>query len=127
MRWSTSCSGKATRRRKRNSTRGEIPSSWLYHSRRCRLYSGLPKRQEEKMRSNEIKKGAVRAPNRCLLYATGLSPREIGKPFIGIASSFSDLVPGHVNMRDLERYIERGVAAGGGNPFIFGLPAICDG
>lgn len=79
------------------------------------------------MRSDQIKKGAVRAPNRCLLYSTGISPRDLGKPFIGIASSFTDLVPGHVAMRDLERYIERGIAAGGGVPFIFGAPAVCDG
>ncbi|MDR1941969.1 MAG: dihydroxy-acid dehydratase [Endomicrobium sp.] len=79
------------------------------------------------MRSDQIKKGAVRAPNRCLLYSTGVSPKDLNKPFIGIASSFTDLVPGHVNMRDLERYIERGVAAGGGVPFIFGAPAVCDG
>jgi dihydroxy-acid dehydratase len=79
------------------------------------------------MRSDQIKKGAQRAPNRCLLYATGVSPRDLNKPFIGIASSFSDLVPGHIAMRDLERYIERGIAAGGGVPFIFGAPAVCDG
>jgi dihydroxy-acid dehydratase len=79
------------------------------------------------MRSDQIKKGAVRAPNRCLLYSTGISPKDLGKPFIGIASSFTDLVPGHVAMRDLERYIERGIAAGGGVPFIFGAPAVCDG
>ncbi|MDR0398603.1 MAG: dihydroxy-acid dehydratase [Endomicrobium sp.] len=79
------------------------------------------------MRSDQIKKGAVRAPNRCLLYSTGISPRDLNKPFIGIASSFTDLVPGHVAMRDLERYIERGIAAGGGVPFIFGAPAVCDG
>lgn len=79
------------------------------------------------MRSNEIKKGAVRAPNRCLVYATGISNKDLNKPFIGIASSFTDLVPGHIGMRDLERHIERGIAAGGGVPFIFGVPAICDG
>ena len=79
------------------------------------------------MRSDQIKKGAVRAPNRCLLYSTGISPKDLGKPFIGIASSFTDLVPGHIAMRDLERYIERGIAAGGGVPFIFGAPAVCDG
>ncbi|PKN02324.1 MAG: dihydroxy-acid dehydratase [Elusimicrobia bacterium HGW-Elusimicrobia-1] len=79
------------------------------------------------MLSDTIKRGIQRAPNRCLLYATGISPSDIGKPFIGIASSFTDLVPGHTQMRDLERYIERGIAAGGGVPFIFGVPAICDG
>jgi dihydroxy-acid dehydratase len=79
------------------------------------------------MRSSEIKKGAVHAPNRCLMYATGVSNKDINKPFIGIASSFTDLVPGHIGMRDLERFAERGIAAGGGVPFIFGVPAICDG
>jgi dihydroxy-acid dehydratase len=79
------------------------------------------------MRSDQIKKGVVRTPNRCLLYSTGISPRDLNKPFIGIASSFTDLVPGHVTMRDLERYIERGIAAGGGVPFVFGAPAVCDG
>lgn len=79
------------------------------------------------MRSDQIKRGAIRAPNRCLLYSTGISPGDLDKPFIGIASSFTDLVPGHIAMRDLERYIERGIAAGGGVPFIFGAPAVCDG
>jgi dihydroxy-acid dehydratase len=49
------------------------------------------------------------------------------KPFIGLASSFTDLVPGHVDMRSLERAIEKGIHAGGGVSFTFGLPAICDG
>lgn len=79
------------------------------------------------MRSDEIKKGVSRAPHRSLLYATGLSPKNINKPFIGIASSFTDIVPGHVGMRDLERQIEKGIQSAGGNSFIFGVPAVCDG
>ena len=79
------------------------------------------------MRSDEIKKGISRAPHRSLLYATGLSPKNINKPFIGIASSFTDIVPGHVGMRDLERQIEKGIQSAGGNSFIFGVPAVCDG
>jgi dihydroxy-acid dehydratase len=46
---------------------------------------------------------------------------------IGIATSFTDLIPGHIGMRDLERFIEKGVHAGGGWPQLFGLPGICDG
>ncbi len=46
---------------------------------------------------------------------------------IGIATSFTDLIPGHIGMRDLERFIEKGVHAGGGWPLFFGLPGICDG
>ncbi|HCJ66134.1 MAG TPA: dihydroxy-acid dehydratase [Elusimicrobia bacterium] len=80
------------------------------------------------MRSEVVKKGVERAPNRALFYATGITPQDLKlKPLIGIASSYSDLVPGHIHMRELERFIERGVASAGGIPFIFGVPAICDG
>ena len=79
------------------------------------------------MKSDEIKKGIARAPHRGLLYAAGVSKEGLKRPFIGIASSFSDLVPGHVGMRDLERQIEKGIHSGGGQAFIFGTPAICDG
>jgi len=79
------------------------------------------------MRSNIIKKGLERAPHRALLYATGISKKELNKPFVGIASSFTDLIPGHVDMRLLEREIEHGVCSGGGRPFVFGIPGICDG
>jgi dihydroxy-acid dehydratase len=79
------------------------------------------------MRSDTIKKGLERVPHRALLHATGLSRKDLGRPFIGIATSFTDLIPGHVGMRDLERFIERGVCYGNGVPFLFGVPGICDG
>ena len=59
--------------------------------------------------------------------ATGVSKKNMDAPFIGIASSFSDLVPGHIGMRDLERQIEKGIHSAGGQAFIFGVPAVCDG
>lgn len=79
------------------------------------------------MRSDKIKKGLERVPHRALLHATGLSRKDLGRPFIGVASSFTDLIPGHIGMRDLERYIERGICYGGAVPFLFGVPGICDG
>ena len=79
------------------------------------------------MRSDNIKKGIARTPHRGLLMATGVSKKNMNTPFIGIASSFSDLVPGHINMRDLERQIEKGIHSGGGQAFVFGVPAVCDG
>lgn len=79
------------------------------------------------MRSDNIKKGIARTPHRGLLMATGVSKKNMHAPFIGIASSFSDLVPGHIGMRDLERQIEKGVHSAGGQAFIFGVPAVCDG
>ena len=79
------------------------------------------------MRSDNIKSGIAHTPHRGLLMATGVSRKNMKAPFIGIASSFSDLVPGHIGMRDLERQIEKGIHSGGGQAFIFGVPAICDG
>lgn len=79
------------------------------------------------MRSDSIKKGIARTPHRGLLMATGVSKRNMDSPFIGIASSFSDLVPGHIGMRELERQIEKGIHSAGGQAFIFGVPAVCDG
>jgi dihydroxy-acid dehydratase len=79
------------------------------------------------MRSDKIKKGLERVPHRALLHATGLSRKDLDRPFIGVATSFTDLIPGHIGMRDLERYIERGICYAGGVPFFFGVPGICDG
>ncbi len=79
------------------------------------------------MRSDTIKKGLERVPHRALLHATGLGRKDLERPFIGVATSFTDLIPGHIGMRDLERFIERGICYGGGVPFFFGIPGICDG
>ena len=79
------------------------------------------------MRSDRIKKGIERAGHRSLLYATGITREGLNMPMIGVATSFTDLIPGHIGMRDLERFIEKGVHAGGGWPLFFGLPGICDG
>lgn len=79
------------------------------------------------MRSDVVKKGPERAPHRALLYGTGMGRREMNRPFIAVATAWNDIVPGHVGMRDLERYIERGIYAAGGAAFFFGLPGICDG
>lgn len=79
------------------------------------------------MRSDTIKIGLERAPHRALLFATGLPREELSKPFIGVVSSFTDLIPGHIGMRDLERYVEKGVHSAGGYPFLLSVPGICDG
>jgi len=79
------------------------------------------------MRSDMIKEGLERTPHRALLKGTGVPQNQMHKPFIGVATSFTDLIPGHVGMRDLERFIEKGVHSGGGYAFFFGIPGVCDG
>jgi dihydroxy-acid dehydratase len=78
-------------------------------------------------RSDTIKCGLERMPHRALLFATGMPRSAMDKPFIGVATSFTDLIPGHIGMRDLERFIEKGVHSAGGYPFFFGIPGVCDG
>ena len=67
------------------------------------------------------------APQRSLLYATGKSPADLQKPMIGLVSSFTELIPGHVHFRRLEHDIEKGIHAGGGISYMFSVPGICDG
>jgi len=79
------------------------------------------------MRSDIIKEGLERVPHRSMLHAVGVTRDALKKPFIGVATSFSDLIPGHMGMRDMERFIEKGVHSGGGYSFLFGIPGVCDG
>ena len=78
-------------------------------------------------RSDAVVEGLDRAPNRALLHGTGLPREEMGKPFIGVVCSFTDLIPGHVHLERLERAAERGVHSGGGYAFKFSVAGICDG
>lgn len=79
------------------------------------------------MRSDEIKSGYSRAPNRSLLRSLGVTDREMGLPFIGIANAYNTIVPGHVHLRQLAEKVKEGIAAAGGVPFEFGTIGICDG
>src|SRR5512136_2669064 len=79
------------------------------------------------MRSDEVKKGFQRAPHRALLHACGLSDADINKPFIGIANSFSEVVPGHVHLNKVAQVVKDAVRQAGGTPFEFNTIAICDG
>lgn len=79
------------------------------------------------MRSDIIKEGVERAPHRALLHATGVTKKAMSKPFVGVISSFTDIVPGHIGFKDMERFIEKGIHSGGGYAFFSSVPGICDG
>jgi dihydroxy-acid dehydratase len=79
------------------------------------------------MKSDAIKKGVERAPHRSLLYALGCTREDIGKPFIGIVNSYTDIVPGHAHLRQIAESVKEGVRAAGGVPFEFNTIAVCDG
>jgi dihydroxy-acid dehydratase len=79
------------------------------------------------LRSDDVKKGMGRAPHRSLLKALGLTDKEMEGPFIGIANSYTNMVPGHLHLDKLSEYAARGVARKGGTAFEFNTIAICDG
>jgi len=79
------------------------------------------------MRSDEVKKGFQRAPHRALFRACGLSDADIDKPFIGVANSFCQIVPGHVHLDQVARVVKEAIKAAGGVPFEFNTIAVCDG
>ena len=79
------------------------------------------------MKSEAVKKGIERAPHRSLLHALGVTDAEMEKPFIGIVNSFTEVVPGHIHLRDIARSVKSGVREGGGVPFEFNTIAVCDG
>ena len=80
-----------------------------------------------KLRSDIVKGGAARAPHRSLLRAVGLTDREIRQPFIGIVNSFSEVRPGHVNLRSIAEAVKGGVRSAGGTPFEVNTIGVCDG
>jgi len=79
------------------------------------------------MRSDVVKRGVERAPHRSLLRAVGWTSAEIDKPLIGIVNSFSEIVPGHIHLRDIAEAVKVGVRSEGGVPFEFNTIAVCDG
>ncbi|OED30792.1 dihydroxy-acid dehydratase [Methanosphaera sp. WGK6] len=79
------------------------------------------------MRSDDIKKGINRTSHRSLLRACGLDDDDMKKPFIGIANSYTDIVPGHIHLKDLVQEVKDTVRAQGGVPFEFSTMAVCDG
>ncbi len=79
------------------------------------------------MRSDEIKKGFERAPHRSLLRACGLTEEDFGKPFIGVANSYIDIIPGHVHLREFAQIVKDAIREAGGVPFEFNVIGVDDG
>ena len=79
------------------------------------------------MKSDTVKKGFQRAPHRALLRACGLKDEDMNKPFIGVANSFCEVVPGHIHLNKVAQTVKQAVRAGGGVPFEFNTLAVCDG
>ncbi len=79
------------------------------------------------MRSDTAKKGIERAPHRSLMKAIGYTDKEIKQPFIGIANSANQLIPGHMHLDRIVEAVKTGVSMAGGTPMTFSTIGVCDG
>lgn len=83
--------------------------------------------KDKKYRSSMLTNGLERSGQRALLYATGLDEEEMKKPFVAVIGSFSEMVPGHIHLRELADYVKQGIIEAGGVPRQSETIAICDG
>ncbi len=79
------------------------------------------------MRSDQAKKGYLRAPHRSLLKAAGYTDWEIERPWIGVANSYNAIIPGHVHLRRIAEAVKEGIRSWGGLPLEFPVVGVCDG
>jgi len=78
-------------------------------------------------RSGQMTQEPSRAAHRSLFYSLGLTPEELKRPMIGVVNSFSELIPGHMHLRDLAQCVKDGVRLAGGVPLEFPAIGVCDG
>lgn len=79
------------------------------------------------MGRTNLVEGIEKAPHRSLLKALGITNEEMKRPFIGIATSYSTVVPGHMHLNQIVEALKRGISLAGGVPFEFGTIGVCDG
>ncbi|MFW6117611.1 MAG: dihydroxy-acid dehydratase [Thermoproteota archaeon] len=79
------------------------------------------------MRSEEVKIGLKRAPQRAIWKCLGVTDEGMDKPFIAVVNSFSEVVPGHIHLHNLAKSVKEGISSAGGVPFEFNTIALCDG
>ncbi len=79
------------------------------------------------MKSDNMKTGQEKAPQRSLLHALGMTEEEMRRPLVGIVSSWNEIVPGHMNLDKITDAVKMGVAMAGGTPVVFPAIAVCDG
>jgi len=103
-----------------------VKSFYVKNSKKCYNFE-LYKILRIIMRSDIIKKGFERAPHRSLLRATGLKDEDFDKPFIGIANSYIDIIPGHFFLHEYGEIVKKAIREAGGVPFVFNTIGVDDG
>ena len=81
----------------------------------------------KKLNSKVVTEGNARAPHRSLLYSMGWDRQNLDRPLIGVANAFSELIPGHLHLRQVADKVKEGIWSAGGVAAEFGTIGVCDG
>jgi dihydroxy-acid dehydratase len=79
------------------------------------------------MKSDQVLKGATRAPHRSLFKAMGYCDAELERPLIAVVNAVNEIIPGHIHLDTIAEAVKAGVRIAGGTPMEFGAIGICDG
>ena len=79
------------------------------------------------MKSDNVKKGAGRAPHRSLFYAMGYTDEELERPLVGVCCAKNEIIPGHIELDRIAEAVKAGIRMAGGTPVEFPAIGVCDG
>lgn len=82
---------------------------------------------ENLLRSKQLSAGVERAAHRAILHCVGLQSEDFNKPLIAVVNSWNEIVPGHIHLQGIAKYVKQGIIESGGVPLEFNTIALCDG
>lgn len=77
--------------------------------------------------NSKVYDGITKSPNRAMLRAVGFEDKDFKKPMIGIASTWSEVTPCNIHIKDLAFAAKDGAKEAGGAPMIFNTITVSDG
>lgn len=77
--------------------------------------------------NSKVFDGTMKSPNRAMLRAVGFEDEDFKKPMIGIASTWSEVTPCNIHIKDLAVNAKNGAREAGAAPMIFNTITVSDG
>ena len=82
---------------------------------------------KNKLPSRHVSVGPERAPHRSYYYAMGMNEDDIGKPFVGVVSTWNEAAPCNIALMRQAQSVKKGVTEADGTPREFCTITVTDG
>lgn len=79
------------------------------------------------MKSHQVKIGRSKAPHRALFRALGVNEHDFERPFIAVANSYNEIIPGHMHLDKIAKTVKDAIYQAGGYAFEINTIGVCDG